>query len=60
MTSLNYTDVSDGEIVEVLSEISSEESDYFEKFDRRVSKQLANVQKRKIELELENTLAFGK
>lgn len=61
MASLNYTsDVSDGEIVEDFEQISSEEEDYFEKVEKRVSKQLENVNRRRIELELENTLASGK
>lgn len=43
-------DVSDGEILEGLSEISSAEDDYFENL-----KKLTN---RKLELELENTIVF--
>lgn len=61
MASLNYiSDVSDGEIVEDFEQISSGEEDYFEKVERRVSKQLEKTQRRKLELELENTLALGK
>lgn len=51
----HYTsDVSDGEIVGDLSEISSEEDNYFENMKKR-------LQSRKIELELENSFAgqFG-
>lgn len=44
------SDVSDGEIVEDLSEISSED-DYFEN--------LKKLAARKLELELQNTIAFG-
>lgn len=44
-------DVSDGEIVEDLSEISSGEDDYFEN--------LKKLTARKLELELQNTIAFG-
>jgi hypothetical protein len=67
MASLNYTsDVSDGEIVEDFQRIedfeviSSDEDDYFDKVDMRVTNQLAIVNRRKIELELANTLAIGK
>lgn len=45
------SDVSEGEIVGDLSEISSEEDDYFEN--------LKKLTARKLELELENTIAFG-
>lgn len=51
----NFTsDVSDGEIVGDLSEISSAEDDYFENLKRKLNS-------RKIELELENSFAgqFG-
>lgn len=54
-----FIDVSDGEIVEDFEEISSEE-DYFEKVERRVQKQLEIANKRKLELELQNTLTYGK
>lgn len=67
MASLNYTsEVSDGEIVEDFQQIedfeviSSDEDDYFDKVDKRVATQLAIVNRRKIELELANTLAIGK
>lgn len=59
MASINISDVSDGEIVEDFEEISSEE-DYFEKVERRVQKQLEIANKRKLELELQNTLTYGK
>lgn len=55
MATINISDVSDGEIVEDFEEISSEE-DYFEK----VEKHLIEANKRKIELELQNTLTYGK
>ena len=60
MATINISDVSDGEIVEDFEEISSEEEDYFEKVERRVQKQLEETKKRKLELELSNTLTYGK
>lgn len=49
------SDVSEGEIVEDLSEISSAEDDYFE----NLKKLTASLTARKLELELENQIAFG-
>lgn len=45
------SDVSEGEIVGDLSEISSGEDDYFEN--------LKKLTARKLELEIENSIAFG-
>ena len=48
---MDASDVSDGEIIEDLSEISSSEDDYFEN--------LKKLTQRKLELELQNSIAFG-
>lgn len=58
MANIFTSDVSDGEIVEDLSEISSDEGNYFE----NLKKNLETLASRKVELELENSFAgqFGK
>jgi hypothetical protein len=61
MACIEISDVSDGEIFdEDLEEISSPEEEYFEKVANRVDMQLNEIQQRKIELELQNTLAHGR
>lgn len=61
MATITISDVSDGEIVDEddnFEEISSEE-DYFEKVEKQIQINLGEINKRKLELELQNTLAYG-